>query len=68
MPLRPDRTILITDSLCGSSCAMFAKKLIAHKNVYAIGFGGAPGSEDAFDVGSFTGGNVNKFSDYEQSV
>ncbi|CAL5972780.1 Conserved_hypothetical protein [Hexamita inflata] len=66
--LNPSQVILLTDSQCGSTCSCFSKHLLQMQNVYAIGFGGAYNSVDAFDVGSFAGGAVMDSDAYEESV
>ena len=66
--ITPAQTILLTDSQCGSTCSCFSKHLLQMKNVYAIGFGGAYQSTDAFDVSSFAGGAVMDSQEYETSV
>ncbi|CAL6114958.1 Conserved_hypothetical protein [Hexamita inflata] len=66
--LNPSNVVLLTDQLCVSTCACFAKHLLQMKNVYAIGFGGAYDSLDVFDVGSAAGGIVKDSDDYEYTV
>ncbi|CAL5998950.1 Conserved_hypothetical protein [Hexamita inflata] len=66
--LNPSNVVLLTDQLCVSTCACFAKHLLQMKNVYAIGFGGAYDSIDVFDVGSAAGGIVKDSDDYEFTV
>jgi len=68
LDLSPSQVVLLTDALCGSTCACFSKHLAQLHNVYAIGFGGAYDSEDVFDVASFAGGAVMDSVSYEDSV
>ena len=44
--LQPNQVIVLTDALCGSTCACFTKHLLQMQNVYAIGFGGAYNSSN----------------------
>lgn len=66
--LNPDQVILITDGMCGSTCACFAKHIRQAGLAKVVGLGGIPGSKDTFDVASFAGGAVMSSTEYEAAV
>jgi len=55
--MTPDKLIIITDGLCGSTCACFTKIPQEHDKATLIGVGGL--WEEDMDVSSFAGGFVS---------